>query len=102
MQQNFSHPRREFLRFLAASPYVAALGGAAAFLEQHAMGQSAQNAAEVLKITDVAFREGATTNLELIDAQRRARDSDITAALAEDRVRQSRLDLLVALGQFPK
>jgi len=63
---------------------------------------SSQNAAEVLKITDVAFREGATTNIELIDAQRRARDSDITAALAEDRVRQSRLDLLVALGQFPK
>ena len=61
-----------------------------------------QSAAEVLKITDVAFREGATTNIELIDAQRRARDSDITAALAEDRVRQSRLDLLVALGRFPQ
>lgn len=62
----------------------------------------AQNAAEVLKITDLAFRAGATTNIELIDAQRRARDADTAAALAEDRVRQSRLDLLVALGRFPQ
>jgi outer membrane protein TolC len=62
---------------------------------------AAQHAAEVLKITDVAFRAGATTNIELIDAQRRARDADTAAAQAEDRVRQSRLDLLVALGRFP-
>ena len=62
---------------------------------------AAQYAAEVLKITDVAFRAGATTNLELIDAQRQARDADTSAAQAEDRVRQARLDLLVALGRFP-
>ena len=62
----------------------------------------AQHAAEVLKITDLAFRAGATTNLELIDAQRRARDADTAAAIAEDRVRQARLDLLVALGRFPQ
>jgi 4-hydroxymandelate oxidase len=37
--------RREFLRFLAASPYVAALGGVAAFLEQHPLGQASQNGA---------------------------------------------------------
>jgi outer membrane protein len=61
----------------------------------------AQHAAEVLKITDLAFRAGATTNLELIDAQRRARDADTAAAVAEDRVRQARFDLLVALGRFP-
>jgi outer membrane protein TolC len=61
-----------------------------------------QHAAEVLRITDVAFRAGATTNIELIDAQRRARDADTAAAQAEDRVRQSRLDLLVALGRFPQ
>jgi outer membrane protein TolC len=63
---------------------------------------AAQHAAEVLKITDVAFRAGATTNIELIDAQRRARDADTAAAVAEDRARQARLDLLVALGQFPR
>jgi outer membrane protein TolC len=63
---------------------------------------ASQHAAEVLKITDVAFREGATTNIELIDAQRQARDADTAVALAEDRVRQARLDLLVALGRFPQ
>ena len=68
---------------------------------QHAR-LAAQHAAEVLKITDVAFRAGATTNIELIDAQRRARDADTAAAQAEDRVRQARLDLLVALGRFPQ
>jgi outer membrane protein len=64
--------------------------------------RAAQNAADVLRITDLAFRAGATTNIELIDAQRRARDADTAAAQAEDRVRQARLDLLVALGRFPR
>jgi outer membrane protein len=63
--------------------------------------QSAEQSNEVLRITDVAFREGATTNIEVIDAQRRARDADTTAAIAEDAVRQARLDLLVAAGRFP-
>jgi outer membrane protein TolC len=67
---------------------------------QHAR-LAAQQAAEVLTITDVAFRAGATTNIELIDAQRQARDADTAAAQAEDVVRQARLDLLVALGRFP-
>jgi outer membrane protein TolC len=68
---------------------------------QHAR-LAAQHAAEVLKITDVAFRAGATTNIELIDAQRRARDADIVAVQVEDRVRDARLDVLVALGRFPR
>jgi HAE1 family hydrophobic/amphiphilic exporter-1 len=64
--------------------------------------QSAQTAGEVLKITIVAFDAGSTTNLEVIDAQRAARDQEAVAALAEDAVRQARLELLVALGLFPK
>jgi outer membrane protein TolC len=63
---------------------------------------AAQHAADVLRITDLAFRAGATTNLELVDAQRRARDADTAVTIAEDRVRQYRLDLLVALGRFPQ
>lgn len=59
-------------------------------------------ATEVVSITDVAFREGATTNIEVIDAQRRARDAGTTAAIAEDAVRRARLELLVALGRFPQ
>jgi outer membrane protein TolC len=57
---------------------------------------------EVLTITIVAFEAGASTNIEVIDAQRSTRDVETAAAQAEDRVRQARLDLLVALGQFPK
>ena len=32
--------RREFLKFMAASPYVAAFGGVAAFLRQSALAQT--------------------------------------------------------------
>ncbi len=63
---------------------------------------ASQHAADVVRITDVAFRAGGVTNLELIDAQRSSRDTDTEVAQAEDRVRRSRLDLLVALGLFPK
>lgn len=63
---------------------------------------AAQQANEVVRITDVAFRAGATTNIEVVDAQQTARNNEILAAEAEDRVRRSRLDLLVALGLFPK
>ena len=40
--------RREFLKFLVASPYVAALGGVAAFLEQRTFAQPGQGAADAL------------------------------------------------------
>jgi outer membrane protein len=63
---------------------------------------SAQQANEVLTISTTAFEAGATTNLEVIDAQRSARDAESAAAIAEDAVRRARLDLLTALGQFPQ
>jgi outer membrane protein TolC len=63
---------------------------------------AADQANEVLQITMTAFEVGATTNIEVIDAQRTARDAETTAALAEDAVRRARLDLLVAIGRFPK
>jgi 4-hydroxymandelate oxidase len=43
-----STARREFLRFLVASPYVAALGGAAAFLQQRTAAGAAQNGADAI------------------------------------------------------
>lgn len=64
--------------------------------------QAVEQATEVVKITDVAFREGATTNIEVIDAQRRARDVETEAAIAEDAVRRARLEVLVATGRFPQ
>lgn len=62
---------------------------------------AAQQALEVVRITDIAFREGATTNIEVIDAQRQARDAETTATIAEDAVRRARLELLLATGRFP-
>jgi outer membrane protein TolC len=64
--------------------------------------RAADQANDVLRITTTAFEVGATTNLEVIDAQRTARDAESTAAIAEDAVRRARLDLLVALGLFPR
>ncbi|HEY7922622.1 MAG TPA: TolC family protein, partial [Vicinamibacteria bacterium] len=66
-----------------------------------ASGQAAENAREALRITEIAYRAGATTNIEVVQAQQTARQAEIEAAIGEDRLRQSRLDLLVALGQFP-
>jgi outer membrane protein TolC len=63
---------------------------------------AAEQAGEVLRITTAAFEVGATTNIEVIDAQRAARDAESAAATAEDAVRRGRLDLLVATGRFPK
>jgi HAE1 family hydrophobic/amphiphilic exporter-1 len=64
--------------------------------------EAATVANEVLKITIVAFDAGSTTNIEVIDAQRSARDQELLVAVGEDALRQARLDLLVALGRFPK
>jgi cobalt-zinc-cadmium efflux system outer membrane protein len=63
--------------------------------------QAAENAIEALRITEIAYRAGATTNIEVVQAQQTARNAEIEAAVADDRLRQARLDLLVALGQFP-
>jgi outer membrane protein len=63
---------------------------------------AANQAAEVLKITTFAFEAGATTNLEVIDAQRQSRDADTDTVIAEHAVRRAQLDLLTALGRFPK
>ncbi len=40
--------RREFLKFLAASPYVAALGGVTAFLERSGFAQNARPAPDII------------------------------------------------------
>ena len=56
----------------------------------------------MLKITIIAFDAGSTTNIEVIDAQRSVRDLETIVAQGEDAVRQARLELLVALGRFPK
>jgi outer membrane protein TolC len=56
----------------------------------------------VVRITDIAFREGANTNIEVIDAQREARDADTAVAVAGHGLRRAQLELLAATGRFPQ
>lgn len=62
---------------------------------------AADQARQVVDIVNISFRAGAATNIEVIDAQSRARDADTAVAVAEDALRRARLDLLTALGRFP-
>ncbi len=66
---------------------------------------SARNAArqahDALDIVNLSYRAGAATSLDVLDAQRRARDADTSAATAEDAARQARLDFLAGSGRFP-
>jgi outer membrane protein TolC len=62
---------------------------------------AADQAQQVVDITNISFRAGAATNIEVIDAERVARDAGTAVAVAEDRLRRARLELLNALGRFP-
>ena len=69
-----------------------------------ALGQAREAsklAQEALELSQLAYRAGATSNIEVVDAERRARDAETNAAVAEDGARQARLDLLAAAGRFP-
>jgi outer membrane protein TolC len=58
-------------------------------------------AAEALDITTLAYHAGATNDLDVVDAERRARDAATATAVAEDTARQARIDVLAAAGRFP-
>jgi outer membrane protein TolC len=62
---------------------------------------AARLARSALELATTAYQAGATTNIEVIDAERRARDAETAAAVAEDSARQARVDLLAATGRFP-
>ncbi len=62
---------------------------------------AADQAQQVVNITNISFRAGAATNIEVIDAERAARDADLAVAVAEDQLRRARLELLNAVGRFP-
>ncbi len=63
--------------------------------------QAVELARRAVDIAALSYRLGAATNLELLDAQRRARDAETAAVVAEDEVRRAKLDLLAASGRFP-
>ena len=63
--------------------------------------EAARLAHDALEMTMLAYREGATNDLEVVDAEQRARNADTAALVAEDTSRQARIDLLAASGRFP-
>jgi outer membrane protein TolC len=67
-----------------------------------AASEAARLADNAREMAVLAYEAGASTNLEVIDAERQARDADTDVAVAEDALRQARLDLLIASGRFPE
>ena len=63
--------------------------------------EAAALAKEALELAQLAYRSGATSNIEVVDAERGAADAETDAAVAEDTARQARLDLVVAAGKLP-
>lgn len=63
--------------------------------------EAARLADEALALAQTAWRAGVSTNLEVIDAERRSRDAATAVVVAEDAARQARLDLLLASGRLP-
>jgi outer membrane protein TolC len=63
--------------------------------------EAARLAQDSLQMTQLAYREGATNDLDVVDAERRARDASTQALISEDAARQARIDLLTASGRFP-
>jgi len=77
----------------------AAIAAAAAGLA--AARNADREARDALQISNLSYGAGASTSLDVLDSERRARDADNAVAMAEDAARQARLDLLVASGRFP-
>jgi multidrug efflux system outer membrane protein len=80
-----------------------AQAGVAAYQEALVSARlAAAQANQVLGITTTAFEAGASTNIEVVDAQRSARDLETAAVQVLDALQRARLDLLVAIGRFPR
>ena len=60
-----------------------------------------KRAQAAIVLSTEAYSTGQTDNLQVIDAERRGRDADTAAVIAEDTVRRARLALLIAAGRFP-
>jgi outer membrane protein TolC len=62
---------------------------------------TARFANQALDLANLAYTAGATSDLEVIDAERAARDADTQAEIAADTARQARLNLLSVTNHFP-
>jgi outer membrane protein TolC len=62
---------------------------------------AAKLAAHALDLANAAYRAGAVTNIEVIDAEQQARDTATQEEAAANTSRQARLTMLTATGRFP-
>jgi outer membrane protein len=62
---------------------------------------AAKLAAQALDLANAAYRAGAATNIEVIDAEQQARDTATEEEAAANTARQARLTMLTATGHFP-
>ena len=81
-----------------ATAYAALVQSRAA---RDAARRAAELAAKTLELANVGFQAGTATGLEVIDAQRAARDAATQAVIAQDDFREAELDVLAATGAFP-
>ena len=103
-QANVDSSRATFARAITSARAEVRTGRAAvasAERELASASAAADQARQVVTIVNVSFRAGGATNIEVVDAQRRARNADLAVAIAEDTLRRARLELLTALGRFP-
>jgi outer membrane protein TolC len=63
--------------------------------------RSAEFATRALQLANIAYQGGTGTSLDVIDAERTARDAATQAVIADDGLRQAQFALLAATGHFP-
>jgi outer membrane protein TolC len=68
---------------------------------REAAHRSADFASKALQLANVAYQGGTGTSLDVIDAERTARDAATQAVIADDALRQAQFALLAATGHFP-
>jgi outer membrane protein TolC len=64
--------------------------------------RSADFATRALQLANIAYQGGTGTSLDVIDAERTARDAATQAVIADDGLRQAQFALLAATGHFPR
>jgi outer membrane protein TolC len=63
--------------------------------------RAAELAGRAVQMAMQAYQAGATTDIVVLDAERRARDAETQAVIAEDTARRARVELLSASGRWP-
>lgn len=89
-------------RQVASDVRVAQEGVRRASAAWEAARRAAGLASETLDLASQGYKAGASSNLEVIDAERTALDAATAVALADNAKNMAELELLLATGRFPE